>query len=483
MTIWDNEPVTSVNQIPNILAERYASSEMKTIWSAHNRIILERQLWLTILKAQKELGLDISDESIRAYESQILNVNIDSIRKREAVLKHDVKARIEEFAELAGFQDIHKGMTSRDLTENVEQLQIKYSLELIRIKLVASLSRLATLATEYESTVIAGRTHNVPAQLTTLGKKFANAAEEILIAFDRLEDLIARYPLRGIKGPVGTGQDMVDLFSGDESQLDALEEIVIEELGFETVFDAVGQVYPRSLDFDVVSALLQIASGPSSLATSIRLMAGHDLVTEGFVPGQVGSSAMPHKMNARSCERINGFAVLLRGYAVMAGDLAGNQWNEGDVSCSVVRRVMLPDAFFALDGLFETLLTVLNNFKAFDAVIEKEVETQLPFLATTKIMMALVKVGVGREDAHSIVKEHALAALNAKRMGEEFDFVVALATDKRVKLTEPEIRELLSNPIKFVGNAKSQIVAIVEQIESIASVYPDAVTYTPAEIL
>jgi adenylosuccinate lyase len=479
----DNEPVTSATPIPNILAERYASTEMKTIWSAHNRIILERQLWLIILKAQKELGVDISDEAIRAYESQILNVNVESIRSREAVLKHDVKARIEEFAELAGFQDIHKGMTSRDLTENVEQLQIKQSLELIRHKLVASLSRLATLATEYESTVITGRTHNVPAQLTTLGKKFANAAEEMLMSFDRLEDLISRYPLRGIKGPVGTAQDMLDLLGGDESLLDALEEIVIEELGFETVFDAVGQVYPRSLDFDVVSALLQVAAGPSSLATSIRLMAGHDLVTEGFVPGQVGSSAMPHKMNARSCERINGFTVLLRGYLVMAGDLAGNQWNEGDVSCSVVRRVMLPDAFFALDGLFETLLTVLHNFSAFDRVIEKEVQSQLPFLATTKIMMAFIKAGMGREDAHSIIKHHALAALNAKRLGEDFDFVVALATDSRVTLTEPEIRELLSNPLDFIGNSKSQIVAIVEQIESIASLYPDAVTYTPAEIL
>ncbi|MFZ9309852.1 MAG: adenylosuccinate lyase [Candidatus Nanopelagicales bacterium] len=475
--------MTEANPIPNILAQRYASSYMKDIWSAKNRIVLERQLWLTILKAQKELGLDISDEAISAYEGHVLNVDLESIRKREAVLKHDVKARIEEFAALAGFQDIHKGMTSRDLTENVEQLQIKQSLELIRIKLVAALSRLATLATEYESTVIAGRTHNVPAQLTTLGKKFANAAEEMLISFDRLEDLITRYPLRGIKGPVGTGQDMVDLFGGDESLLDALEESVIEELGFETVFDAVGQIYPRSLDYDVVTALVQLAAGPSSLATSIRLMAGHDLVTEGFVPGQVGSSAMPHKMNARSCERINGFAVLLRGYAVMAGDLAGNQWNEGDVSCSVVRRVMLPDAFFALDGLFETLLTVLNNFKAFDAVIEKEVEAQLPFLATTKIMMALVKAGVGREDAHSIVKEHALTALNAKRLGEEVDFVAALSADSRVKLTEADIRELLSNPLEFVGNSKSQIVAIVEQIESIASLYPDAITYSPQEIL
>src|SRR3712207_2840045 len=190
---------------------------------------------------------------------------------------------------------------------------------------------------------MAGRSHNVAAQATTLGKRFATVADEMLVAFDRLEQLLARYPLRGIKGPVGTAQDMLDLLDGDQDRLADLEDRVAVHLGLRRVLTSVGQVYPRSLDFDVLSALVQLTAAPSNLATTIRLMAGLELVTEGFVEGQVGSSAMPHKMNTRSCERVNGLAVVLRGYLSMVSEIAGDQWNEGDVSDSVVRRVALPD--------------------------------------------------------------------------------------------------------------------------------------------
>jgi adenylosuccinate lyase len=216
------------------------------------------------------------------------------------VTRHDVKARIEEFCALAGHEHVHKGMTSRDLTENVEQLQTRSSLELLRDRAVAALARLARLATEHAGLVMAGRSHNVAAQATTLGKRFASAAEELLLALERLESLLDRYPLRGIKGPVGTAQDQLDLLGADPAKLAALEERVAAHLGFARTMASVGQVYPRSLDFEVVSSLVQLVAGPSSLATTIRLMAGQELVTEGFRPGQVGSSAMPHKMNTRS---------------------------------------------------------------------------------------------------------------------------------------------------------------------------------------
>ena len=308
-----------------------------------------------------------------------------------------MKARIEEFAALAGHEHVHKGMTSRDLTENVEQLQVRQSLELVRDRAVAALARLARLATEHEATVMTGRSHNVAAQATTLGKRFATVADELMVGLERLEELLARYPLRGIQGPMGTSQDMLDLLDGDESRLADLEQRVAAHLGFDRVLDSVGQVYPRSLDFDVVSALVQLVAAPSNLATTIRLMAGLELVTEGFAEGQVGSSAMPHKMNTRSCERVNGLAVVLRGHLSMVSELAGDQWNEGDVSCSVVRRVALPDAFFAADGLFQTFLTVLDEFGAFPAVIQRELDRYLPFLVTTKVLMAAVRAGVGRE--------------------------------------------------------------------------------------
>ena len=387
--------------IPDVLAARYASTAMATIWSPAHKIVVERQLWLAVLRAQAELGVTVPDGAIDAYQRIVDRgveaVDLDSIAERERVTRHDVKARIDEFAALAGHEQIHKGMTSRDLTENVEQLQVRQSLAVVRRKTLAVLARLGRRAAEYDAQVMAGRSHNVAAQATTLGKRFATVADELLMALERLDNLIARYPLRGIKGPVGTAQDMLDLLGGDADKLARLERSVAAHLGFDRVLDSVGQVYPRSLDFDVVGALVQLAAAPSSLATTIRLMAGNELVTEGFRPGQVGSSAMPHKMNSRSAERINGFMVVLRGYASMVGELAGDQWNEGDVSCSVVRRVALPDAFFTLDGLLETTLTVLDDFGAFPAVIERELDRYLPFLATTKVLMAAVRAGGGRE--------------------------------------------------------------------------------------
>ena len=358
--------------IPNVLAARYASTGMNNIWSPENKITSERHLWVAVLKAQKDLGIDIPADAIEAYEKVLGEVDLESIANREKVTRHDVKARIEEFCALAGHEQIHKGMTSRDLTENVEQLQIVEAMYFIRIKAIATAAKLAELAIRYTDVALTGRSHNVAAQTTTLGKRFASAADELMIAIERLDDLLTRYPLRGIKGPVGTAQDMLDLFNGDSKKLAELENRVAKHLGFKNVLTSVGQVYPRSLDYDAVTALVQLASGPSSMATTIRLMAGNELVTEGFKEGQVGSSAMPHKMNTRSCERVNGLAVILRGYASMVGELSGNQWNEGDVFCSVVRRVALPDAFFALDGLFETFLTVLDEFGAFPAVIERE---------------------------------------------------------------------------------------------------------------
>ncbi len=310
-------------------------------------------------------------------------------------------------------------------------------------------------------------------------------ADELLVALGRLDDLVARYPLRGIKGPVGTSQDMLDLLGGDEQKLAALESAVAAHLGFDRELTSVGQVYPRSLDWDVLSLLVQVAAAPSSMAKTIRLMAGNELVTEGFKPGQVGSSAMPHKMNTRSAERINGFAVILRGYASMAGELAGDQWNEGDVSCSVVRRVALPDAFFALDGLLETTLTVLDEFGAFPAVIARELDRYLPFLATTKVLMAAVRAGVGRETAHEVIKTNAVGvALEMREKGTEGnDLLARLAADSRLGLSTADLDGLLADPIEFTGAARAQVAAVVKLIEAAVATEPSAALYQPQPIL
>ncbi|TWS21116.1 adenylosuccinate lyase [Tsukamurella asaccharolytica] len=474
----------STPRIPDVLANRYASPRMRELWSPEYKIVLERQLWIAVLRAQRDLGIDVPDGAVEAYEKVVDQVDLASIAERERVTRHDVKARIEEFSDLAGFEQIHKGMTSRDLTENVEQLQVLRSLEYVRDHAVAVAARLAERAAQYSSVVMAGRSHNVAAQATTLGKRFASAANELLVAIERLENLIGRYPLRGIKGPMGTSQDMLDLLGGDPAKLAALEERVAEHLGLSQSFVSVGQVYPRSLDHDVVSALVQTAAGPSSMATTIRLMAGHELVTEGFQPGQVGSSAMPHKMNTRSCERVNGLAVVLRGYGSMAAEMAGSQWNEGDVFCSVIRRVALPDSFFAIDGLFETFLTVLDEFGAYPAVIENELNRYLPFLATTRVLMAAVRAGVGREVAHEAIKEHAVAvALAMREEGKEPDLLDRLAGDARLGLSRAALDAALADRAAFTGAAEAQVAQVVAAVEELTARYPDAAGYTPAPIL
>lgn len=471
--------------IPNVLAERYASPALQTIWSAEGRIVLEREFWIAVMKAQRDLGLDVPAEAIAAYEAVKDSVDPGSIMAREKITRHDVKARIEEFNDLAGHEQVHKGMTSRDLTENVEQLQVYRSLLMIRDKTVSALRRFRERSEQWSELILTARTHNVAAQPTTLGKRVAMFGEELLSALTALDSVISHYPVRGLKGAVGTQMDQLSLFEGDAGKVAELEKRIVSHLGMPAVWTNVGQVYPRSLDFRVVAALTDLASGPSSFCKTLRLMAGHETASEGFAPGQTGSSAMPHKMNSRSCERVNGFHVILKGYLAMAAGLAGDQWNEGDVSCSVVRRVMLPDSFYTIDGLFETFLTVLDQMDAYEAVIAAETAHYLPFLMTTTIMMEAVKSGVGRETAHHAIKEHAVATVNDLRQGkiDKNNLVSRLADDSRLGLSRVALDAILARGDRESGAAKAQIEAFAAAVRILEAASPQAAAYGPGSIL
>jgi adenylosuccinate lyase len=471
--------------IPNVLAERYATPAMLAIWSAQGRIVLEREFWLAVMKAQRELGVEIPAEAIAAYESVKDQVDPASIMAREKVSRHDVKARIEEFNDLAGHEQVHKGLTSRDLTENVEQLQVFRALLVVRDRTVAALRRLRERAEQWSDLVLTARTHNVAAQPTTLGKRVAMFGEELVGALAALDGVIASYAVRGLKGAVGTQMDQLSLFDGDATKVAELEKRVVAHLGLPAVWENVGQVYPRSLDLRVVAALTDLASGPSSFCKTLRLMAGHETASEGFAPGQTGSSAMPHKMNSRSCERVNGFHVILKGYLAMAAGLAGDQWNEGDVSCSVVRRVMLPDAFFAVDGLLETFLTILDQMDAYPAVIGAETSHYLPFLMTTTILMEAVKAGVGRETAHKAIKEHALATVHDLRNGtaSRNDLIDRLAGDARLGLGRDVLDGIIAKGDREVGAARAQVAAFATTVRRIEQASPAAAAYAPGAIL
>jgi len=471
--------------LPNVLAERYATEPMTAIWSPEGKVRLERELWIAVMKAQRDLGLAIPGDAIADYESVVDQIDLASIAQRERVTRHDVKARIEEFCDLAGCEHIHKGMTSRDLTENVEQLQVFRALGEVHRKAAAALDRLASQAEAHRSVVITARTHNVAAQLTTFGKRLAMFGEELLAAVERLAHHRDTYPVRGLKGAVGTQLDQFSLFDGDADRVQQLEEKVARHLGIARRWSNVGQVYPRSLDLGTVSVLNAIASGPSSFAKTLRLMAGHELASEGFAKGQVGSSAMPHKMNSRSCERINGFKTILGGHLAMASSLAGDQWNEGDVSCSVVRRVMLPDAFFAIDGLLETFLTILDQMEVYPAVVERENRHYLPFLLSTTILMAAVKRGTGREMAHEVIKEHAVAAAKSYRTGESAhnDMIERLAADDRLGMSGAELESALAEGSANAGAADAQIDAFLSAAREAVAAVPGAAGYRPGAIL
>ncbi|MCC7265567.1 MAG: adenylosuccinate lyase [Candidatus Latescibacteria bacterium] len=471
--------------IANVLANRYASPELRALWSESGRILLEREFWIAVLKAQRDLGLDIPASAIAAYEKVKDQIDTEAIARREAQLRHDVKARIEEFCSLAGCEHIHQGLTSRDLTDNVEQYQILRSLQLLRVKYAALLLSLSRRADQWIDQVVVGRTHHAPAQPTTMGKRLAMFGEEMLHAFSRLEHLVETYPLRGLKGAVGTALDQATLFDGDLHKVEALQQQVVLHLGFNQQLNAVGQIYPRSLDFEVISCLFQLGSGVANLARTLRLMAGAELATEGFAKGQVGSSAMPHKMNTRTSERINGLQTVLGGYLHMAGGLAGDQWFEGDVSCSVVRRVALPDAFFAFDGLIEAALHVLDDMGIFEAVIAAELARYLPFLATTTLLMEAVRRGAGRETAHEAIKEHAVAV--ALQMREQAmahnDLARRLGDDPRLPLSTAEIEALLARSQDFIGLAVAQTASFVAQVARVGERYPEATRVRKSRLL
>lgn len=471
--------------IPNVLAERYASPALQAIWSAEGRIVLEREFWIAVMRAQRDLGLDLPAEAIAAYEKVKDQVDVASIMAREKITRHDVKARLEEFNALAGHEHLHKGMTSRDLTENVEQLQVYRSLRLVRDKTVAALRRMRERSEQWCDLVITARTHNVAAQATTLGKRVAMFGEELLGGLAALDTVIAGYAVRGLKGAVGTQMDPLSLFDGDPAKVAALEQRVVAHLGLPAVWTNVGQVYPRSLDFRVVAALTELGSAPSSFCKTLRLMAGHETASEGFAPGQTGSSAMPHKMNSRSCERVNGFHIILKGHLAMAAGLAGDQWNEGDVSCSVVRRVMLPDAFFTIDGMFETFLTVLDQMEAYAAVIAAETARYLPFLMTTTILMEAVKAGVGRETAHQAIKQHAVATVNDLRRGtiSGNNLIDRLAADTRLGLSREALEAILARGDRESGTATAQVAAFVKAVRNLEAAHPAAAAYAAGAIL
>jgi adenylosuccinate lyase len=473
--------------IANVLAERYATKPIKRIFSKRSHLLAEREFWIAVMKAQKELGLDISGEDIAKYEAAKGDIDIDRINEIERRTRHDLKAKIEAFNEVAGVENgrIHLGMTSRDLTDNIEMIQARNAARIIHGKYVSVVRHLLDRAAEYGHIELVARTHHQAAQPTLLGRRFAMWAEELLEHLEPLGPYINNYPLRGIKGPVGTQSDMVRLLGSGEKVI-ALEGKIAEKFGFSRVLQATGQVYPRSIDVTLTDRLLEVAMACSNFANGMRHMAGYELVTEGFKEGQVGSSAMPHKMNTRTSERIYGAVNLLRMYAMGIGLIGGDQWEEGDVSCSIGRRVILPDRMYTSDCVCEATLTVLNEMGAYPAMLEKEVDRYLPFLATTQILMEAVEAGMGREEGHEIIKGYAVAEALRMRKGYDPELAQKLGADERFTsrgIDEARINEILADKKAFLGRANEQVLDIARRAKPLLDKYAREAKYEPKSIL
>ncbi|MBI4159217.1 adenylosuccinate lyase [Candidatus Woesearchaeota archaeon] len=471
----------------NVLSDRYAAYAINDIFSERGRILCERDLWIAVMKSQRELGLNIPSEVIEQCEAAKGDIDLEFIERREKETRHDVKARIEAFIIAAGTEEhIHRGMTSRDLTDNVEQMQVKRASEIVFGKYVSILRHMVDKADEYKDIILVARTHHQAAQPTLLGRRFSMWAEELIILLGEFRSFVDNYPLRGIKGPVGTQFDMLTLL-GSMEKVETLEQRVAHHLGFSITLDSPGQIYPRSLDFSLLSKLASLGAPCGNFAISMRLMSGYELVTEGFKEGQVGSSAMPHKMNTRSSERMCGFSTLLKMYSDGASRISGDQWEEGDVSESVVRRVILPDPFYASDGLCETTLTVLNEMGVYPLVISAEVDRYLPFLATTELLTMATTRGIGRERSHAVIKKHSVAeALSMREQGRPPSLARALAEDpefRQVGITEKMINVVLQDKEHFIGSARRQIASIESRArELFINEYTEAARYEPEPI-
>lgn len=471
-------------EIPNALA-KYPGWDMLEIFSPENKVRDHQSWWTEVAQGQHDLGLNIPQEHIDDYRSVQDQVDLVEITRVEYETRHDEKAMVQTFNKTAGgHEDIQRGMTSRDNSDNIEQRQIKRALNLLLMRSTATLARFGKWAGQTAEIYISERSHNVPGQPSLLAKLFSNFGEEVLHHHKRLERLIEDYPLRGLKGAMGTQTDQLQLFDGDEEKVDELESRLVEFLGFENVMNSTGQVYPRSLDHEVVTAQYGLIGGISSLAITLRLMAGRDQFSEGFLVTQTGSAGMPHKTNARTLERIKALKAVLAGHVTMAGAVTGEQWHAGDVSESAARRVFIPDSFFATDGIFQCILTVLDECEFYPAVIDAELEKYLPFLTSTRFLMAATKNGLGREKAHEIIKKHSVAvAKEMKRDGLLVnDLVDRLANDPELGLTKEHLLESISDREAFVGTAPRQVTRFIQSVEEIVAKNPDYATYKPDPI-
>lgn len=448
-----------MNAYSNPLTGRYASKEMSYNWSPQRKHSTWRRLWLALAESEKELGLPITDKQIEQMRAHLDDIDFEAAAAEEAKLRHDVMSHIHVFGDLCPDAKpiIHLGATSCFVTDNTELIQIRTGLQLIQAKLLKVVSLLADFTDKYKEMPVLGFTHYQPAQLTTLGKRFALYLQDFVMDLERVTEEIEKVPFRGVKGTTGTQASFMELFNGDEDKVRALDALVSKKMGFASSIALSGQTYTRKADFFALSVLSGIAQSCYKMAGDIRLLANLKEIEEPFGKNQVGSSAMAYKRNPMRSERVCSLARYLMSLPVNCAMTHATQWFERTLDDSANRRIVLGEAFLTADVILSLIANIVDGIQVWPKVIESHILAELPFMATENILMEGVRHGGDRQDLHEAIRTHSMeAAKVVKAEGKPNDLLDRLAKDPLFEKVAPMFKDIL-NPKLFIGRAPSQV--------------------------
>ena len=447
------------------LNSRYASKEMSFIFSDDMKFSTWRKLWVALAEGERSLGINITEEQINELKANINNINYDEARKREKEVRHDVMSHVYAY----GLQCpnakgiIHLGATSCYVGDNTDIIIMRDALVLIKKKLITVLNHLSNFAMKYKDMPTLGFTHFQPAQLTTVGKRATLWMQDLVIDIENIDFVLAKLKLRGVKGTTGTQASFMNLFEGDEEKIKSLDTYVAEKMGFEKSYGVTGQTYPRKIDSIILNTLSEVAQSAYKFSNDLRLLQSIKEIEEPFEKHQIGSSAMAYKRNPMRSERMSSLARTVIVNALNPAITAATQWFERTLDDSANKRISVPEAFLALDGVLNLYINIAESMVIYDKVIAKHVNEELPFMATENIMMECTKRGCDRQELHERIREHSMAA--AKRVkgeGLSNDLIERIMADDYFKLTKEEILDII-DPLKFIGRAPSQVVEFIDE--------------------
>ena len=449
----------------NPLITRYASKEMSRVFSDDNRFTTWRKLWIALAEGEKELGLDITDEQIEQMKAHVSDINYDVAAAREKEVRHDVMAHVYAFGQQAPAAKpiIHLGATSCYVTDNAEVILMREALELIKGKLLQVMKKLSAFALKYKGMPTLGFTHLQPAQLTTVGKRACLWLQDLLMDYEDLTAMISGLKLRGVKGTTGTQASFMTLFDGDGEKVKALEKIVVEKMGFTSAFAVSGQTYTRKLDYNVLSVLSRIAQSAYKFANDLRILQNMKEMEEPFEAHQIGSSAMAYKRNPMRSERMCALARYVITLPENEAITASTQWFERTLDDSANKRITIPQAFLATDGLLNLYVNITGAMVVYDKVIAKHIAAELPFMATETILMECVKAGGDRQELHELIRCHSMdAGAVVKQQGGDNDLIQRIKKDKAFETVWDHIDNIM-DPKNFIGRAEAQTEEFVNE--------------------